>query len=279
MKRLSIVFALMLAFQAALPSAHGIWFDCWDCPYQCHGDTDCQYEGPYRVGTQDLDRFRALLGRLPLYYPDVRYDPCLDFDRDLDIDSTDQAILADWLYVTNVPGDCPGRISLKAMSPMYLAAESSCRIEWVDLGSEPACEGEVMLDYSTDDGQSWLWLADVCDCCHYDWVVPDANSQQCWISISYVGSFGYALTDMGERFTIYPCGLATTSDLDNSCYVDFGDYAIIAAGWLAEDCNSTNEWCGGADMDHSGAVDANDIRGFVTDWCDCGNPYDPRCQG
>ena len=55
-----------------------VWYDCWDCPYQCHGDTDCQSEGvlKYRVGMNDLGRWAAF------WKSGADYDPCLDFNRD-----------------------------------------------------------------------------------------------------------------------------------------------------------------------------------------------------
>jgi hypothetical protein len=50
-------------------------------------------------------------------------------------------------------------------------------------------------------------------------------------------------------------------DWNGDCYVDFGDFSIIAAGWNVP---------GGTDM--------NDLAGFVQSWLECGNPFDPSCN-
>ncbi|MFA5251860.1 MAG: hypothetical protein WC454_04670 [Phycisphaerae bacterium] len=71
-----------------------IWFDCWtNCPYQCYGDAGCSTSGPpgyYRVDGSDL---LILVNSLGSYYPSEEYNPCADFDRDLDVDEDDSDIL------------------------------------------------------------------------------------------------------------------------------------------------------------------------------------------
>jgi hypothetical protein len=74
--------------------------DCWCYPHQCHGDVDGQLEmGLFWVYTADLDAFRA-------YFPGLPYNPCLDFDRDGDIDDDDAAIIEYWYGKPDVPADC-----------------------------------------------------------------------------------------------------------------------------------------------------------------------------
>jgi hypothetical protein len=50
-------------------------------------------------------------------------------------------------------------------------------------------------------------------------------------------------------------------DWNGDCYVDFGDFSIIAAGWNLP---------GGTDM--------NDLATLVQYWLDCANPFDPYCS-
>ncbi|GAF84220.1 unnamed protein product, partial [marine sediment metagenome] len=74
-----------------------IWYDCWNCQTQCHGDADCDGY----VGDNDLTT-------LQMAWPPKPYSPCADFNHDLQVDTLDLVILqANWM--TNPPADCPGR--------------------------------------------------------------------------------------------------------------------------------------------------------------------------
>ena len=48
--------------------------------------------------------------------------------------------------------------------------------------------------------------------------------------------------------------------------VNFVDFAYFADRWLESDCTSSNNFCGGADMDSSGTVDMQDIDIFAANW-------------
>jgi hypothetical protein len=48
--------------------------------------------------------------------------------------------------------------------------------------------------------------------------------------------------------------------------VDFVDFAYFAAWWSMAGCNSSNNFCGGADIDGSGAVDVQDLATFAANW-------------
>jgi len=78
-----------------------LWLDCWNVSTQCHGDAD----GSGRVTVADVYIFQGA-APIPAYYGDMRYNPCVDFDRDGDVDTADQNILT-----TNfgkiVSSDCP----------------------------------------------------------------------------------------------------------------------------------------------------------------------------
>lgn len=72
---------------------------CWNCPTQCHGDADCNGV----VGTEDAEIFAAAYNTSS---GDPSYNPCADFDRDGDVDSSDQQIMLN-SWGTTVPSDCP----------------------------------------------------------------------------------------------------------------------------------------------------------------------------
>jgi hypothetical protein len=56
-----------------------------------------------------------------------------------------------------------------------------------------------------------------------------------------------------------------TRDWNNDGLVNFEDYAVLAASWMADDCDDPN-WCGGADLDRSGSVDLTDVIMFADFW-------------
>lgn len=75
--------------------------DCWNCPTQCHGDSDCDTDIDY----YDLTAFCESFGE---QYPSDNYNPCSDFNRDGMVNTQDWAPLRD--NVGKFPvGDCtPG---------------------------------------------------------------------------------------------------------------------------------------------------------------------------
>ena len=48
--------------------------------------------------------------------------------------------------------------------------------------------------------------------------------------------------------------------------VNFVDFAYFAERWQTTGCNSSNNFCGGADMDFSGEVDIDDLEIFTANW-------------
>jgi hypothetical protein len=77
---------------------------CWSNPRQCHGDADGMVAGAplheYWVYTNDMQLFTSISYG-------GGYDPCVDFDRDGDVDDDDAAIIEIWFGSENIPADCP----------------------------------------------------------------------------------------------------------------------------------------------------------------------------
>jgi len=48
--------------------------------------------------------------------------------------------------------------------------------------------------------------------------------------------------------------------------VDFHYFVKFAEHWLQTDCNDTNSWCGGADLNYNGDVDSLDLDLFLDEW-------------
>ncbi len=72
--------------------------DCWCCPTQCNGDTNC--DGVVDDG--DLLPIQPLIG---VVYPDPSYNPCFDLDHNLRINLADLNIMNDW-YNQIPPSNC-----------------------------------------------------------------------------------------------------------------------------------------------------------------------------
>ncbi len=60
--------------------------------------------------------------------------------------------------------------------------------------------------------------------------------------------------------------ITNLADLDDNLRVDVIDFALFARGWDLNDCNESNVWCMGCDLDYSGTVDINDLNIFVNNW-------------
>ncbi|MHC4323465.1 MAG: hypothetical protein ACYSUX_04235 [Planctomycetota bacterium] len=57
------------------------------------------------------------------------------------------------------------------------------------------------------------------------------------------------------------------ADLTADGWIDFKDFAVFSSHWSRQDCEDPNtNWCGGADFDHSGMVDVNDLELFTQYW-------------
>jgi hypothetical protein len=87
-----------------------------------------------------------------------------------------------------------------------------------------------------------------------------ANLQMTANSIAFIWTSGPVYYSMAG---------ITTGDMSNSiseCIVNFEDYAKFAAHWLQTGCNPANNWCGGADLDRLGDVNAADLDLFTDYW-------------
>jgi len=44
------------------------------------------------------------------------------------------------------------------------------------------------------------------------------------------------------------------------------DFSLFAMHWLDDNCDQSNDYCEGTDLDLSGAVDINDLKAFADNW-------------
>jgi hypothetical protein len=280
---------IILSISDVKVEADFVDFSIWDCPYQCHGDADCETEmgGLCRGFQIDLNIFFMAVvgGYYPAYYPESpNYNSAVDFDRNFQIDGSDQEILETWYGASDVPDDCGKKLKLEPLSPDCLLSGTQHTIKWqwkiyTDYIPLPGpgirdCPGTFSLYYSTDDGQNWNFIETVSQVLSYDWLVPAVDSELCLIRIDDDDHYG--LTDTTALFTIHQCQGPVAGDLDNNCYTNISDFAVLGYYWFSS-CAVDNNWCQGGDFDFSEALDLSDLSYFVQSWCLCGNPCDQNC--
>jgi len=134
-------------------------------------------------------------------------------------------------------------------------------VRWNDGPVGGVCVGSYIVEYSDDGGANWTAMTEsrLYQQCSYLWRVPRADSNQCLVRVVDVNDPNIA-DGSNDVFTIYNCMRNDDMDLDEDCYVDFRDFSILAAEWLAPN---------GTDM--------NDLVRLLDEWCLCGNPYDAGC--
>jgi hypothetical protein len=123
------------------------------------------------------------------------------------------------------------------------------------------------------DANVWSWaegelgvgfmFAGSSDAVAGDWFIIDYNASDVGDCIVDFYDFDVEDFDPVDSFTFHQ---VRTRDFNDDTTVDFCDYAILALHWQTTDCNSSNDWCGKADIDVDGNVDCNDLMLFCEYW-------------
>ena len=171
-----------------------------------------------------------------------------------------------------IDGDAPGVHLFSPLAGKMLQAGSVVPIQWSDF-QDPACQGDYLLEYSVDDGQTWLPMAAVSQACSYAWELPAVTSAACFVKLTK--DDGSGMDSVRGPFSIYPCQKTLAGDFLRDCYINLGDFAALASHWLAEPPCSAGV---PGDMDGDCDVQLNDVLLFAENWLVCVNPLDERCQ-
>lgn len=201
----------------------------------------------------------------------------------------------DWIFFTqlvnpfpypptyiSIPFQIAPQPKLTLLAPnggQFILAGSISTISWKDSRSTDTCTDDYLLDYSTDNGDTWLPVDPniISDTCLYQWLTPLIDANQCLIRITDANDPN--ITDNSDDiFCIYQCVEPPLRDLNSDCYVNFSDFALMASSWPDEHCSGQNDWCNGLDFDKNGSIDLTDLAELFLSWCTCTNPYDPACQ-
>lgn len=140
-----------------------------------------------------------------------------------------------WRYTA-----APKPVLLSPNGGENLSSPGTYRITYTTL--EGTDTNDVLIEYSTDNGQTFEHIDISPNTGLYEWDIPPVDSNQCLIRISDADN--PTVSDRSDNlFAIFQCRKQLISDLNNDCYIDFRDYIIL-----------------------------------TDDWLKCGNPFDPACS-
>jgi len=104
---------------------------------------------------------------------------------------------------------------------------STCDICWS--GNLP--DGDVLLEYSVNNGKDWESIVTTEDTGSYEWEIDGPQSNQYLVRVSDVTDW-YAFDTSDSDFTVYTCQEEIHGDENGDCIVDMVDFAITAQNWL-----------------------------------------------
>jgi subtilisin family serine protease len=99
--------------------------------------------------------------------------------------------------------------------------------------------------------------------------------------------FGYGLVDVNAAIglifpqtcsAVWTLGYGLDGDIDHNCFVNSYDLQLFTEQWLISGCNSSNDWCYGGDIDHSGESDFSDLAKLAINWLICNDPQNINCN-
>lgn len=231
------------------PLIHLIHTSFSNCHW-CTGDSLRQsYPGgyptddyPLRTGATEVDTLGYIIGG---YEADSVYRLSFDFDH------TEENLILNFIGGSNQPcGDESWGLDNVQVEISRLTvakpnggeswmAETTEDIQW-EICSD-ANIAEVKIEYSANNGQDWSDVNTVANTGSYEWLVPEVTLPNCLVRISDANDPNiYDTSD--DVFTIFECLGPVPGDLNEDCYTNGKDLAILAAHWLL-----------------------------------CGNPLDPAC--
>lgn len=122
-----------------------------------------------------------------------------------------------------------------------LLAGSAADILWQTEGPSP---DYIKIGYSADNGQTWTMITPgVLNTGVFHWEpLPDLDSTQCLVRI--LDPADSSKTDKSDAvFTIFQCDGALTADLNGDCFVNLGDFSVLATQWLQCGNPYDSQWC------------------------------------
>ena len=89
----------------------------------------------------------------------------------------------------------------------------------------------VVLEFSSNAGMSWSVIDTTENTGSYVWTIPQVTSDQCLVRARDASDPSiYDTSD--DAFTIYVCQGPVLGDVNNDCYFNIIDFALLSAKWL-----------------------------------------------
>jgi predicted phosphodiesterase len=118
----------------------------------------------------------------------------------------------------------------------------------------------ILLEYSTENGQNWNYINVVANTGSYDWIVPLVDSDQCLVRVTDFNNPTVSDTSYKAFLILCPCDFEPDGD------VDFDDFAVLASSWKT----TTGQPLHSPDCDISepndGIIDELDLAVFTNYW-------------
>ncbi len=92
-------------------------------------------------------------------------------------------------------------------------------------------DGNVLLEYSANNGQDWESIIMTEDTGSYEWQIDGPQSNQYLVRVSDANDW-YVFDTSDSTFTVYTCQEEIPGDENVDCIVDMVDFAIMAQNWL-----------------------------------------------
>ena len=141
----------------------------------------------------------------------------------------------------------------------------------LDLCEEPAQTVDLALDRVALDSREALGVVNASDeSARSHWLDSDCGSANGFCDgadLTYSGGVDIAdLILFLEHWTRTAGYEPTFSDLVINNTINTDDLAALMDHWLDTGCDETNQYCGGADIDHTGSVDFIDYSLLSNNW-------------
>jgi hypothetical protein len=129
-----------------------------------------------------------------------------------------------WAYTV-----APDLVLLQPNGHDRVIAGQASPIRWRSIAL--SADERVRIDYSLDEGATWIFGEEVDNVGAFVWQVPPVRSAQCLVKVRSVSE--PLVSDTSDAvFCIYDCPVVPVGDLNHDCYVDSADLAILASQWL-----------------------------------------------
>lgn len=81
-----------------------------------------------------------------------------------------------------------------------------------------------------------------------------------------------------QASTYFQCDDTLTTDLNDDCYVNLEDYAILSSYWMRTDCGDPNNCPEVRTLTDPNEIDIEDLNELSNQWFICDTPFTSECQ-